>query len=408
MDLEEKKKISLSRADELKSSIEDYLEAKCQIAVGLNINDKIIERKEKVKKILAASENDWKNWRWQLANRISDPEILGKIIHIDSKYQSEINTVKKVYAWAVSPYYCTLMDENNPLCPVRLISIPRLEELTDDVGVMDPMKEELTNPAGSVTRRYPDRLIINVTSECGSYCRFCQRRRAIGCSYGMVSRDKISESVEYVKSNKEIRDVLVTGGDPLTLKNNELEWILAGLRAIPHVEIIRIGTRTPATLPMRITNTLCKMLKKYHPLYVNTHFDHPLEICEESKKAVEKLVDSGIPVGNQMVLLNGVNNNKHIVKCLNQELLKIRVKPYYIFHPKSVKGTVHFKCSLDEGMEIMEYLRGYTSGLAVPYYIVNASGGLGKIPILPEYIISREKDNFILRTWEGKTIKFEN
>ncbi len=408
MDVELKKNISLSRASELKSRIEDYIEAKDHIPIGLNLNEKILERKKRIKKILGATEKEWNNWKWQLENRINDPATLGNILDLDSNHQQDIQEVERVFAWAASPYYCTLMDEEDPLCPIRLISIPSVKELEDTAGVMDPMQEELTNPAGTITRRYPDRIIINVTSECGSYCRFCQRRRYIGCSYGMVSREKINESIEYVRNNREIRDILITGGDPLTLEDSQLEWILANLRAIPHVEIIRIGTRTPVTLPMRINNTLCKMLKKYHPLFINTHFNHPIEICKESQKAVERLVDSGIPMGNQMVLLNGINNNKHIVKCLNQELLKIRVKPYYIFHPKSVKGTAHFKCSIDEGIEVMEHLRGYTSGLAIPYYIVNAGGGLGKVPVLPEYIVSRGKGYFTLRTWEGKIVRCDN
>jgi lysine 2,3-aminomutase len=248
---------------------------------------------------------------------------------------------------------------------------------------MDPMQEELTSPAGTITRRYPDRLIINATSECGSYCRFCQRRRYIGCRFGMASPREINESVEYIKENKEIRDVLVTGGDPLTLRDDDLEWILSKLRSIPHVEIIRIGTRAPVTLPMRITSELCQMLKKYHPLYINTHFNHPMEVCEDSKRAAEKLAEAGIPLGNQMVLLNGINNVKDIVKCLNQTLLKIRIRPYYIFHPKAVKGTSHFKCSIDEGIEIMEYLRGYTSGLAIPYYIVNLLEDWAKYQYFP-------------------------
>lgn len=408
MDMDEKKKMSLSRAAELKSRIEDYIEACSLITTGLDINDRIIDRKERIKKALNATENEWNNWRWQLGNRINDMKTLDKIINIYMKNRLEIEKVEKKFAWAISPYYSTLMDEDNPLCPIRLTSIPQIEELNDSTGTMDPMKEEFTNPAGVITRRYPDRLIINVTSECGSYCRFCQRRRHIGCGYGIAAKDIINDSIEYIKNNREIRDVLITGGDPLTMKNDELEWILANLRVIPHVEIIRLGTRTPVTLPMRITKNLCKMLKKYHPLYVNTHFNHTIEICEESKRAVERLADSGIPIGNQMVLLKGVNNNKHVVKRLNQELLKIRVKPYYIFHPKPVKGTAHFKCSIDEGMEIMEYLRGYTSGLAIPYYIVNANDGLGKVPILPEYIISRGKGYFVLRTWEGKIVKCDN
>lgn len=408
MDMEYKRKVSLKRAAELKESISDYLEAKEHILRGYDLASKIIERKEKIKKILNATEDEWNDWRWQLSNRISNAELLGRIINIDQKQMKEISDVGNTYAWAVSPYYATLMDEDNEACPIRLIAIPRIEELCDLEGTLDPMDEGLTNPAGTVTRRYPDRLIINVTSECGSYCRFCQRRRYIGCSFGMATRSKINESIEYVRENKEIRDVLVTGGDPLTLEDNDIEWILSALRAIPHVEIIRIGTRTPVTLPMRITENLCNMLKKYHPLYINTHFNHPMEICGESKAAAERLSNAGIPLGNQMVLLKGVNNDKHVVKCLNQELLKIRIKPYYIFHPKSVKGTGHFKCTIDEGIEIMEHLRGYTSGLAIPYYIVNAPGGLGKVPILPSYFLSIGKKYFIIRTWEGKVIKCDD
>lgn len=408
MDIKDKREISLLRAGELKSRIEDYIGAKKHIAKGLDLTSKISERKERVKKVLGASEDMWNDWKWQLSNHITDVDVLSRIINIDDRQKKDIQDVGKTYAWGISPYYTTLMDEDDPLCPIRQIAIPCIAELEDEKGTMDPMSEEFTNPAGTVTRRYPDRLIIYVTNECGSYCRFCQRRRHIGCSSGMVDRKKIIESIDYVKENKEIRDVLVTGGDPFTLEDDDLEWILSSIRAIPHVEIIRIGTRVPVTLPMRITEKLCSMLKKYHPLYVNTHFNHPLEICEDSKKAAGMLADSGIPLGNQMVLLNGINNDKNVVKCLNQELLKIRIKPYYIFHPKSVKGTEHFKCSIDEGIEIMEHLRGYTSGMAIPYYIVNAPGGLGKVPILPQYLISKGKGYFVVRTWEGKIVKIDD
>lgn len=402
---EYKRKISLKRADELKSRISDYIEERGNIPIGLKMSDKISERKEKIKEVLNATEDQWNDWEWQMANRINNTDILCKIINID---KSEIDNVASTYAWAISPYYASLMDENDITCPIRRIAIPCSAELSDNEGVLDPMQEELTNPAGAITRRYPDRLIINVTSECGSYCRFCQRRRHIGCRYGMAPEEEIKSSIQYIKENSEIRDVLITGGDPLTLKDDALEYILSSLRSIPHVEIIRLGTRLPVTLPMRITQKLAAMLKKYHPLYINTHFNHPKEITQESKAAAEMLADAGIPLGNQMVLLNGINNNKDIVKYLNQELLKIRIKPYYIFHPKAVKGTSHFSCSIDEGIEIMEHLRGYTSGLAIPYYIVNAPGGLGKVPILPEYLISRGKGYFVIRTWEGKIIKCDN
>nr|WP_089610403.1 KamA family radical SAM protein [Dehalobacterium formicoaceticum] len=407
-DQHENNRVSIARAAELKDQITDYLEAKNQITVGLEIQEKINERKEKIKKLLNADENDWHNWQWQLSHRVDHLDTLSKIINLSKEEKLEIQEVEQVYRWAVSPYYCSLMDEFDTHCPIRLISLPQGKELADATGILDPMQEEQTNPAGVITRRYPDRLIINVTSECSSYCRFCQRRRNIGCHYGMASQEVIAESIDYIKNNKEIRDVLITGGDPLILGTPQLESILGKIRAIPHVEIIRIGTRVPVTLPMRITKDLCEMLKKYHPVYINTHFNHPLEISEESKEGVERLADAGIPVGNQMVLLQGINNDKNIVKRLNQELLRVRVKPYYIFHPKSVKGTAHFKCSIDEGIEVMEHLRGYTSGLAIPQYIVNAPNGLGKVPILPQYLISRGKGYFVVRTWEGKIVKIDD
>lgn len=406
MNLEKKRKVSLERAQELKSRINDYLEARKEIKTGIDIDDKVQERKERIKKFFGATEKEWNDWKWQLKNRIKSAEMLSNIINLTDEEREQIEKVEKVYAWAVSPYYCTLMEEDK-VGPIRRMAIPSMEELQDECGKLDPMKEELTNPAGSITRRYPDRLIINVTSECGAYCRFCQRRRNIGSRYGMVARSKIQESIDYVRENEEIRDVLVTGGDPLTLNDDALEWILSSLREIPHVEIIRLGTRMPVYLPMRITDKLCEILKKYHPIFINTHFNHPIEISTESKKGVEKLVNSGVPMGNQMVLLKEVNNDKHIVKCLNHELLKIRIRPYYIFHTKSVKGTSHFKCKLDEGLDIMEHLRGYTSGLAVPYYIVNAEGGLGKVPMLPQYLVEKGDDYFVMRTWEGKTVRCE-
>jgi lysine 2,3-aminomutase len=263
----------------------------------------------------------------------------------------------------------------------------------------------MTNPAGCVTRRYPDRLILNVTNECGMYCRHCQRRRNIGTIDRVANESVIAESVEYVRDHPEIRDVLVTGGDPFTMPTPRLERILAALRAIPTVEIIRVGTRTPVTLPQRIDAALCRMLARYHPLYVNTHFNHPQEVTEEARLACARLAAAGIPLGNQAVLLAGVNDDPFVMRCLNQELLKIRVRPYYIFHAKTVRGTGHFRTSFADGLDIMEYLRGYTSGLAIPAYIVNAPGGLGKTPLLPQYVMERTDDHLTIKTWENVMIR---
>jgi glutamate 2,3-aminomutase len=403
-----KKLISLKRAEDLKTKIQDYLDIKDEIPKGLELADKINESKRRILDVLGGSEEDWSNYKWQLTNRISDAETLSKIINLSEVEKKLISKVGKKYRWAISPYYASLMDTDDKYDPIRLLAIPSVIEIVEDSGDNDPMAEEYTNPAGSITRRYPDRLIINVTNECAMYCRHCQRRRNIGQQDEHKSTEVIKQSIEYIKNNNEIRDILITGGDPLTLPTDRLEWILKELKEIPHVEYIRIGSRTPVTMPQRIDDELVNMLKKYHPVYLNTHFNHPKEITKESKEACERLANAGIPLGNQAVLLNGVNNDKFVMRCLNHELLKIRVKPYYIFHAKHVKGTAHFNTSIDDGLEIMEYLRGYTSGMAIPTYIVNAPKGQGKTPILPQYLISRGKDYIMFRTWEGKVIKYEN
>ncbi|WP_133628328.1 glutamate 2,3-aminomutase [Fonticella tunisiensis] len=402
-----KREISLQRASELRSRIDDYVSARKSIPSGLELQDAINERKEKILKILGGTNDDWKDYKWQFKNRIMNVSVLSKILDLSDEEAEEISKVGKKFRWAVSPYYASLIDPQNMFDPIRLMSIPTHLEL-EESGESDPMLEEFTNPAGSITRRYPDRLIINVTNVCAMYCRHCQRRRLIGQTDKAESKDTIEESIQYIRANAEIRDVLITGGDPLTLPDETLEWIIKEIRSIPHVDYIRIGTRIPVTMPQRITDDLCNMLKKYHPVYINTHFNHPMEITLESKEACEKLSNAGIPLGNQAVLLNGINNDRHTMKALNHELLKCRVKPYYIFHAKHVTGTTHFNTSVDDGIEIMEYLRGYTSGMAIPSYIINAPEGKGKTPILPQYMISRGKEYIVLRTWEGNIIKYPN
>ncbi|MBI9008790.1 MAG: glutamate 2,3-aminomutase [Tenericutes bacterium] len=403
-----KRQVSLARSKELKSRIADYLEAKKSISKGLEMEPIFIKRKKEILKILEAKEENWNDWHWQLRNRIKDVETLSRFFDLSAEEIEEIQVVSKVYRWAISPYYLSMIDQSDLFDPIRLLAIPCKLELLDFHESLDPMAEEYTNPSGAITRRYPDRLIINVTNECAMYCRHCQRRRNIGSKDRATNKTKIIDSIEYIRQNEEIRDVLITGGDPLTLTNQNLEWILKELKNIPHVEIIRIGSRTPVTMPQRITDKLVKMLSKYHPIYLNTHFNHPKEITKASKIACEKLSNAGITLGNQAVLLNGINNDKFIMRCLNQELLKIRVRPYYIFHAKKVKGTHHFQTSIDDGLEIMEHLRGFTSGLAIPTYIVNAPNGLGKTPILPQYLISRGKDYVTIKTWEGNVIKYIN
>lgn len=403
-----KREVALDRAKVLKSRIAEYLEAKKSIPKGLEKTEEINRTKEHILGILEANESDWNDWKWQLKNRISTVEKLKKFIKLNQREIDDIQEVSKVYRWAISPYYLSLINFEDKIDPIRLLAIPTILELKDKKTTLDPMGEEFNNPSGLITRRYPDRLIINITNECATYCRHCQRRRNIGEVDRSASKEAIMESVEYIKANEEIRDVLLTGGDPLTLSNSYLEWILQELRKIPHLEIIRIGTRTIVTMPQRITDELCSMLKKYHPLYINTQFNHPMEVTEESKLACVKLSEAGIPLGNQAVLLNGINNDKYVMKCLNQELLKVRVRPYYIFHAKKVRGTKHFNTSVKDGLDIMENLRGYTSGLAIPTYIINAPMGMGKTPILPKYLLYEEENFIVIRTWENKLIKYPN
>jgi len=391
----------------LKHSIDDYEAVKHKIKTGIEDDERIKYQKRKILEKLNATEEEWNDYRWQLKNRFNNVEDIGDIINLSDDDKEGIARVGELYRYAISPYYLSLIDPDNPLCPIRLQAIPSIGEL-DLRGELDPMDEDGSTPEELITRRYPDRLIIKVTNMCGMYCRFCQRRRLIGECDTHASKDKLVKAINYIRENSEIRDVLVTGGDAFMLSDLAIEWILSELRSIKHVEIIRFGTRAPVTLPQRITPELVSILKKYHPVYVNVHFNSPMEITEESKRACEMLADAGIPLGNQMVLLNGVNNNKYVVRKLNQALLRIRVKPYYIFHPKTVKGTSHFWVKIEEGLEIMESLRGRTSGLAIPTYIVNGPGGLGKTPILPNYLMWIGKEKAVLRNWEGKRFEIEN
>lgn len=403
-----KREISLKRAGELKSRIKNYNNIKDSIPRGMSAfrQEKILEKKAKILSLLNATKEDWNNWKWQMKNRINSVDLLSRFVKLSNFEVESIKRVEKKFRWAISPYYASLIDDD-PFNAVKLQSVPSYHEL-DKEGLFDPMSEEYTNPAGSITRRYPDRLIINTTNVCAMYCRHCQRRRNIGTLDKHTSKDLLEESIKYIRNNPEIRDVLITGGDPFTMSDSALDRLLGELYSIPSVEYIRLGTRTLVTMPQRITDDLINILKKYPPIYINTHFNHPLEVTKEVKTACDKLADNGIVLGNQAVLLNGINNDKYVMRLLNHELLKCRIRPYYIFHAKPVAGTTHFNTSIDDGIEIIEYLRGYTSGLAIPTYILNAPGGNGKTPITPQYVLSRGKDSIKIRTWEGKVFDYPN
>lgn len=406
------REVSLQRAAVLKSKIQDYLDIKDQIPSGLASQPMIEQRKARIMEVLGASEEQWNDWHWQVSARIRDTKTLDLIIGLTAKQKQEADRVGTKFRWAISPHFLSLIGNEDPLShyenPVFLQSIPIGLELKEGQGKSDPMGEEYTNPADCVTRRYADRLIIYATNQCGMYCRHCQRRRNIGEFDKPSSMEGLEEAVAYVRANPEIRDVLITGGDPLTLSDERIDWLLTQLDSIDHVEIKRIGSRMPITVPQRITEDFCRMLKKHHPLYINIQCNHPLELTADVRDALGRLADAGIPLGNQAVLLKGINDDPHIMKKLNQDLLRCRVKPYYIFHAKEVIGTEHFRTSVDRGIEIMEYLVGYTSGLARPTFIVNAPDGYGKTPMLPEYTVSRGRNKLMLRTWEGRMFEYPN
>jgi len=325
---------------------------------------------------------------------ISTPEDLAKVLDVDL---DEVRQVHDEFPLRVNRYYLSLIQEKGD--PIWRQAIPDAEELYS-TGVEDPLGEEHDSPVSSITHRYPDRVLFYVSHVCAVYCRFCTRKRKVSDPQS-ISQDAIEQGLEYIREHSEIRDVIVSGGDPLMLTNEKLEAVLKPLKAIEHVEIIRIGTRVPVTFPRRITQDLCNMLKKYHPLFINTHFNHPREITPESTRACNMLADAGIPLGNQSVLLKGVNDDPDIMKELVQKLLSIRVKPYYIYQADLVAGTDHFRTSVEKGWEIMDALRGHTSGMAVPFFVIDGPDGAGKIAINPDPVISYDEEEILLRNYEG-------
>ena len=336
-------------------------------------------------------------WKRILAQSITRPEQILK------KFKVNVESLKAVvakYPMRVSKYYFDLIEEVDD--PIWKQCIPSPLELQDPYGFEDPLNEEGDSPVPGLVHRYPDRVLMCVSNYCATYCRFCTRKRKVGKPFINLSNDVLLEQIRYVEKTPTIRDVLLSGGDPLMLPDGKIEFLLKELRAITHVEILRIGSRVPCTLPQRITPKLCNMLEKYHPLYVSVHFNHPREITEESERACGLLADAGIPLGNQSVLLRGVNDDPEVMKSLVQKLLRIRVRPYYLFQMDLAKGTYHFRTRVETGVKIIDSLVGYTSGLGVPRYVIDAPGGGGKIRIQPNYILSIEEDRVVLRNYEGK------
>ena len=345
---------------------------------------------------------EWNDWHWQMRNGIQDIQTLSQVLTIKDEEKAHLEKTLKKFRMAITPYYAALMDKNYRLCSVRLQGVPSEKELVEDPSDMDdPLHEEIDSSIPGLTHRYPDRVLLLVTNICAMNCRHCTRRRMVGDTDHPMPAENLKRAFDYIRNHTEIRDVLISGGDPFTLGTKKLDSILSELRSIPHVEIIRIGTRTPVVMPMRIDDELTDMLKKYHPIYVNTHFNHYDEITLQAKQACERLANAGIPLGNQSVLLRDVNDCPRIMKKLVHELLKIRVKPYYIYQCDLSSGISHFRTSLSKGIEIIESLRGHTTGMAVPTFVVDAPGGGGKIPVGPDYVVSHSDKRYVLRNYEG-------
>ena len=345
---------------------------------------------------------EWQDWRWQLAHRITTLDELKQIVALTADEEAGIVNCLESLRMAITPYYASLIDPDNPACPIRMQAVPTGAELQfGKYDMSDPLHEDKDSPVKGLTHRYPDRVLMLITDQCSMYCRHCTRRRLAGVRDQARSRDQIDACIDYIRRTPVIRDVILSGGDALLMSDNRIEDILRQLREIEHVEIIRFGTRTPVVMPQRITPEFCQMLRKYHPIYVNTHFNHPSEITPEAIEACTRLVDAGVPVGNQSVLLRNINDCPQLMKKLMQQLVKIRVKPYYIYQCDMSQGIEHFRTPISSGIQVIEYLRGHTSGLAVPTYVVDAPGGGGKIPVMPQYLISQNAGKAVLRNYEG-------
>jgi len=368
--------------------------------MAISLNNEYLERRKKYFPNVTNAE--WQSWQWQVQNRISTVEEIEKHINLDDFEKESIKKVLKKFRMSITPYYFTLMDPNDSKCPIRMQAVPSVSEIhIGEHDLADPLHEDGDSPVPGLTHRYPDRVLFLVTDMCSMYCRHCTRRRLAGQTDASFGVDRVDKGIEYIKNHPEVRDVLVSGGDALLVSDERLEYILSKLREIEHVEIIRIGSRVPVVMPQRITPELVDMLKKYHPIWFNTHFNHSKEITSESKRAIDLLANAGIPLGNQSVLLRGINDCVATMKKLVHDLVALRIRPYYIYQCDLSEGIEHFRTPVSKGIEIIEALRGHTSGFAVPTFVVDAPGGGGKIPVMPQYMISQSPDRVVLRNFEG-------
>lgn len=347
------------------------------------------------------SDPQWRDWRWQMRHRVHDEAALRQYIRPTEDELAAIEATAGIFRWNITPYYASLMDPDDPACPVRRQVVPTMSEMAPDiVGVVDPLDEVGHSPVKNLIHNYPDRVAFCVTAECAIYCRYCLRKRMVGDADFMMRKAELEAGIDYIAAHPEIRDVLLTGGDPLTFSEKHLDWLLGRLRALPHVEVIRIGSRMPVKLPFRITDELCEVLARHHPIWLNTHFNHPKELTPDAAEGIDRLLRAGVPVGNQTVLLRGINDDLATMKALVEGLVAMRVRPYYVYQAQLIGGTAAFRTSIERGMEIMRGLRGHTTGFAVPTYVLDTP--LGKIPLTMDYVRGRAGDHVVLESTRGE------
>jgi len=345
-------------------------------------------------------ERDWRDWTWQMRHRVRSADELAAFAKPVEAEQRAIVELASRFRFVITPYYASLMDPEDPECPIRRQVVPRTAELDDPLGLADPLDEVAHSPVKNVVRVYRDRIAFCVNNECALYCRYCLRKRMVGEPAWAMRRRELEAALAWIRATPEIRDVLLTGGDPLVFSDDKLDWLLGELRAIPHVEIVRLGTRLPVTLPFRVTEELCRLLERYHPIWVNTHFNHPKELTEEAAEACDRLTRVGIPVGNQSVLLAGINDSAETMKALCEGLVRMRVRPYYCYQAQLLEGTRHFRVPIERGVEIFRTLRGRTSGFAIPVYVLDTP--FGKVPLAHPYLRGREGDEVLVESYDGR------
>jgi len=354
-----------------------------------------------------ASLSEWNDWRWQLKNRVSSLEDLEKRMTLTPSEREGVQVSVRKLSLGITPHFFSLIDKNDPHCPIRRQVIPTADEsVVDPAEMTDPVGEDSNSPVPGLVHRYPDRVLLLITDRCAAYCRYCTRSRLVSGASGYDFHPKLELALAYLREHREVRDVLLSGGDPLLLSDEKLDSILASLRAIPHLEFLRIGSRIPIFLPQRITPDLCAALRKHHPLWMSVHANHPREITAEAREGLARLADAGIPLGNQSVLLAGVNDRVEVMKELAHKLLLCRVRPYYLYQCDLIQGSRHLRAPVGKGLEIIEGLRGFTTGYGVPQFVVDAPGGGGKTPINPDYVIYKDDERIVFRNYQGKVFEY--